>query len=63
MQFNRDQVITLSRYFADVSKILFASTVVAFFVPVIGGQVSMPVFIFGLAATLLSLMASLQVLK
>jgi len=63
MPFNRDQIITLSRYLSDLSKILFASTVIAFFVPAAGGLVSMPIFVSGLAATILSLFASLKIIK
>lgn len=63
MQLSRDQIVTLSRYLSDISKILFASIVVGFFVPTSVGFVPLSVFLYGLAAALLSLMASLRLVK
>ena len=63
MEFSRDQIVTLSKYLADISKILFASTVVGFFIHTGGVVITLPGFITGLATTLLSLMASLKIIK
>ena len=46
MQLTRVQVDILSRYFVDLSKILFASTVVGFFIPG-ASAVSLQVFLAG----------------
>lgn len=37
----------LSKYFVDLSKILFASAVVGFFIPNYSGQVSLLTFVLG----------------
>ncbi len=60
MNLTRNQVDTLSKYLGDLSKLLFASTVLGFFVP-IGTSAPTPyTFLIGSAATLASLWISVK---
>lgn len=52
----------LSRYFSDTSKIIFASTVIGFFIPT-GGPIPFPVFIGGFIAAIGFLIFSLALSK
>lgn len=61
MGFNEKQLGSLSRYLSDLSKILVASTVIGFFVPTTG--ITLPVFIFGFVSAMLSLLASIELIK
>lgn len=62
MRFDRNQLDLLAKYFSDLSKILVASTVVGFFIPS-GGEVSMLVFIVGLALAIGSLVFGVKLAK
>lgn len=46
---NRTQVELVSRIFTDLAQILFASSVVGFFIPGYAGTVNVPTFIIGAA--------------
>lgn len=63
MRLNRNQIEALSKYFTDLSKILVASTVIAFFVPTGTGQVTLPIFITGLMTAIASLIFSIRLLR
>ncbi|MEK7500506.1 MAG: hypothetical protein AAB642_00055 [Patescibacteria group bacterium] len=63
MRFNKDQTDTLSKYLADLSKIIFASTVVGFFVPSALEPVATPTFVGGILATVSCLAFSIKLLK
>ena len=63
MRFNRDQIDILSKYLADLSKILFGSTVLGFFLTPSFGPITLPVFIFGCFATMSCLIFSVRLLK
>lgn len=47
MEFNERQTDLLAKYFADLSKILVASTVIVFFVPTGVGPITITVFLGG----------------
>ncbi|MBI4120155.1 MAG: hypothetical protein HY454_01685 [Parcubacteria group bacterium] len=63
MQLNQEQIDTLARYFSDLSKILFGSTVLGFFIPSAETQIALSVFIVGALATISCLIFSLKLLK
>jgi len=47
IRLNFHQLDLLSRYFADLSKILIASTVIAYFVPTGIGPITISMFLIG----------------
>ncbi len=63
MGLNKEQIGVLSAYLSDMSKILFASTVLGFFVPSIAGPVSLLTFGVGSAIALLCLLVSIDVMR
>lgn len=58
MWLTEHRIEILSRYFADISKIIFASAVIGFFIPT-GGHIPFPVFIGGFIAAIGFLIFSL----
>jgi len=62
-ELNARQIEILSGYFIDISKILFASTVVGFFVPTGVGPISLFVFFGGFAAAIVFLIFGLHLHK
>jgi len=63
MTFNRNQLEALSKYFADLSKILVASAVIGFFIPSREAIITLPVFSFGALVAVLCLVLSVNLLK
>lgn len=63
MQFSTGQTDTLSKYLADISKILVGSAVVGFFVPSSAGPVSASVFAAGTSIALACLAISIKLAK
>ncbi len=63
MQLTDNQLDLLSKYFSDISKILVASTVIGFFVPVADVTVSTATFITGAFMALVFLSLSLRLVK
>ena len=63
MRLNSGQIDTLSKYFADVSKILVGSAVIGFFVPSGVGPITLPVFIGGAVAALAFLSIGIRLAK
>lgn len=63
MKVNDQQLILLSKYFADLSKILFASLVIGFFVSGEQAKVDLPVFIGGIIFTLFFLFFSFDLIR
>ena len=63
MRLNREQIDILSKYLADLSKILFASTVLGFFIPSSIGPITIPVFIFGSSAAVICLFISVTLAR
>lgn len=60
MKLNKGHLDIFAKYFSDVSKILFGSTVVGFFVPIQGsGTITLFVFIGGLAGAIVFIIFSL----
>mgnify|MGYP001573244506 CR=1 FL=1 len=63
MTLNEKQIESLSGYSADISKILAASVVIGFFVPIGVGPITLPVFLIGSLITVLFLLMSIYILK
>ena len=63
MKLSKDQIDILSKYFADLSKILVASTVIGFFAPVGEILITIPVFIGGFLTALGFLVFSIVILR
>jgi len=63
MGLNKEQMGILSAYLSDVSKILFASTVLGFFVPSVAGSVSLLTFGVGSAIAVLCLLVSIDIMQ
>ncbi len=63
MNFNRDQIVLLSKYLSDMSKILFVSTLLGFVVPTNAALITFPIFILGALTATGCLILSINVLK
>lgn len=63
MRLNKEQIIILSKYFADLSKIIFASAVLGFFLPIGVGPITILQFITGSTAAILTLLASVILMR
>ena len=63
MYLNRSQIDTLSKYLSDLSKILFASTVLGFFIPSGFGPITIPIFILGALASVSCFIFSITILN
>ncbi|OGE77954.1 MAG: hypothetical protein A2751_02835 [Candidatus Doudnabacteria bacterium RIFCSPHIGHO2_01_FULL_46_14] len=63
MRWNKNQTDLLADYFSDLSKILFASAIVGFFVPSSIGQIGLTTFAVGTLATVVALVISLMMAK
>ena len=63
MKFSGKQINLLAKYLSDVSKILFASTVVGFFLPTTDGSITIPVFVLGSVVTATSLAFSVRLAR
>ena len=63
MKLNKEQIETLSKYFADMSKIIAASSVIGFFIPPANIPVTIQTFIFGFSLAVISLILSIYLLK
>ncbi len=63
MGLNRDQIQLIAKTLADVAKLLFASSVIGFFIPGSSGTVSISAFAVGSACGVLMFTASVATLK
>lgn len=63
MKFNQHQIECLSKYFADTSKIIAASSVVGFFIPTANTPITLPTFTLGFLISLIFLILSIHLLK
>jgi len=63
MKFLDSQLESISKYLLDISKIVFASSVVGFFFPSTSNTITTPTFIFGTLATVGTLVFGLAILK
>jgi hypothetical protein len=60
---NKDQIKLVSQTFADLAKLVFASSVVGFFIPGSSGTVSLLTFLIGAASASGLFMLSIAVLR
>ncbi len=63
MELSKEQVGILSSYLSDISKILFASTVLGFFVPSASGPVPLITFMGGFILAVLCLFISIGITR
>jgi len=60
---NGEQVESISRFFADVSKLLIASVVIGFFIPNVAGSVDVITFVGGSVLSIVLFTVSVIMLK
>lgn len=60
---NKQQVEAISKFFADLAKILFAATVVGFFIPGFSGNVNILAFAVGALSSAGLFIGSVSILK
>ena len=63
MQLNSNQIDILAKYFSDLSKIIFASAVLGFFIPISETIPTFQTFLFGSATTIAALILSIRLAK
>ena len=63
MKLNRDQIELIARTLADVAKLLFASSVVGFFIPGSSGVVPGATFLVGSTFATFFFLGSVAILK
>ena len=63
MRLNQDQIELIAKTLADVAKLLFASSVIGFFIPGSSGGVPLPAFFTGSAFAMLFFLGSIITLK
>jgi hypothetical protein len=63
MRLTKAQLMLLSQYFSDVSKILFGSTVIGYFIPSSAGLITLPVFFAGVIVGLVCFLISLDLAR
>lgn len=59
----KSQIKLLSGLISDLGKIIFASIVIGFFVPGIAGEITLPVFVFGVFASIVCFATAFMLLK
>lgn len=62
-QFSKVQLDKISNYLMDLSKILFGSAVVGFFIPGFSGQVNLSIFVVGLILSTTFLALGIKILN
>lgn len=63
MKFTKEQSNLLADYLSDLSKVLFASVVVGFFIPTTVGSVSGGIFIAGTLTAAFALFGAVQLAR
>ena len=63
MNLTRNQLELLAKYFSDISKILVASTVIGFFVPMAGVTVNTITFIVGFSSAIIFISLGVRIIK
>lgn len=63
MNLNSDQLDTISKYFSDISKVVFASIVIGYFIQPESMSISGIMFALGVIGTLLTLFISIIIKK
>ncbi|MBI3442836.1 MAG: hypothetical protein HY007_03655 [Candidatus Sungbacteria bacterium] len=62
-RFNREQVALIAKTLADVAKLLFASSVIWFFIPGASGAVTLGIFLTGTVFAALFFWGGIAILK
>ncbi|MEK7208238.1 MAG: hypothetical protein AAB699_01660 [Patescibacteria group bacterium] len=63
MNLTENQLDSLSKYFADISKLVFAATVLGFFIPIGLYTVTLPEFVIGTLVTVVFLWFSVRLAR
>ncbi len=63
MRLNRDQIELIARTLADVAKLLFASSVIGFFIPGSSGAVTLLIFVIGSGCAIGVFLGGVAILK
>jgi len=63
MILNKEQIDTTSKYFSDISKVLFASIVIGYFIHSESVSVTLPAFVFGSIISVASFLFSIKMLS
>ncbi len=63
MRLNREQINLIAKTLADLAKLLFASSVIGFFIPGSSGAVDISTFAAGSAGSVLFLTIGVAILK
>ena len=64
MSFNKEQINNISKYFSDLSKILFASVIIGYFVPsALGPIITLPVLVGSSIVAVVCVVLSINMLK
>lgn len=63
MQFNRDQIELIAKTLADAAKLLFASSVIGFFIPGSSGVVGISAFAAGSMCSIMLFAVGVAILK
>lgn len=63
MRFNREQIVLIAKTLADVAKLLFASSVIGFFIPGSSGAVTLGIFLTGTVFAALFFWGGIAILK
>jgi hypothetical protein len=63
MKLDREQLLLISKYFSDISKVLFVSIVLGFLIPSESIHISSYMFIGGSIATVFSFVFSVNIIK
>lgn len=61
--FNEEQIKGISKYLMDLSKLLFGSAIVGFFIPGYSGKVSTAIFIIGVVSSMGLFASGIFILK
>jgi len=62
MRLNKEQISILSKYLSDLSKVIFASIVIGYFIPVSDSSINTITFIAGIMAMIGCVIISLRLL-
>ena len=63
MRLNQDQIQLIAKTLADVAKLLFASSVIGFFIPGSSGGVTVLTFIIGAVSAVVVFSGGIAILK
>jgi len=63
MKLDQEQIRTISKYFSDLSKIVFASAVLGFIIPTESLKITLTIFVLGSIATISFIFFSVIIIK